>query len=147
MLREQLNRWVNRLVPRKKLPEETWVTLGGQIHRVEPLGALEGIKLCMIVGPYVPRLWEIGKTFSSKDKSEIKTGILRGLVNEMGEFPGDLIKVVGLLIKREPRWLIENASAQELFAALIKLNEFSGFWDLLMLGMGLGLIELKTEED
>jgi len=147
MLREQLSRWAKKLKSGRKLPEETWVTLGGQIHRVEPLRALEGIKLCMIVGPYVPKLWEIGKAFSLKDKSEIKTGILRGLVNEMEKFPGDLIKAVGLLIKREPRWLIENATAQELFTALIKLNEFSGFWNLLMLGMGLGLVELKIEED
>lgn len=146
MLRERLRRWTNKLRPRGKSSPETWVTLGGTIHRIEPLGALEGIKLCMIVGPYMPRLWEINKTLGTTSTNEIKLEILRNLASEMGKFPGDLIRVVGLLIKREPEWLIENASATELFAALIELNEFSGFWDLMMMGMNLGLIELGIED-
>jgi len=70
-----------------------------------------------------------------------KVARLRELANSMGAFPGDLLKLIGLLVGREADWIATNATATELVGSLETLSNFHQLWDMLLVGRKLGIVE------
>jgi len=115
------------------------IILGGKSIQIVGLGARDGIEFCLVVGPYLPTVGKIIREFVGEE-SELQEEVLRELAHSMGEFPGDLLKLVGLLVRRKPEWIAKEASAEELFETLKVLMEVSELKKIIELGRSLGLI-------
>lgn len=142
-----MHRVLRKLLRRRKPAIRVWVTLGGQTVGVNQLGIQEGIELCLLVAPYLPVMRSVVEVLDREGEARGKVTLLRELAKEMGEFPGDLIKVVGLMVGKDPNWVATNATAAELFEVLGVLNEFHRIWEMVIVGQQLGIIRFGDNED
>lgn len=122
------------------------VVLGGQTIILQELNASEGIELCLLVGPYLPRIFKALQEFSIKTPVEVKTRVLRALVESAQSFPGDLMKMIGIFARRRPKWISQNATGAEALEALEVILEQVEFGKILRMGSRLGLIERGKQE-
>jgi hypothetical protein len=106
--------------------------LGGQSIILQDLNVSDGIELCLLVGPYLPGIFAALQELSTSTLPETKTQILRALVQSAQNFPGDLMKMIGLFARRRPKWIAENAKV---------IIEQAEFGEVLKMGSRLGLIK------
>lgn len=141
-----MHRVLQKLLRRRKPATRVWVRLGGETVGVDPLGIQAGIELCLLVAPYLPVMRSVVEVLDQEGEAREKVTLLRGLASEMSEFPGDLVKVVGLLTGKDPGWIATNATAVELFEAMGVLNEFHQIWEMVMVGQQLGITRFGDED-
>lgn len=123
------------------------VVLGGQKIVVGPLMAVEGIELCLLLGPYLPKLFKTIETFVQEGKPDDKVPILHELADAMKEFPGDLMKMVGIVVNRRPEWIAQNATAEEVIGALGVIAKVINLNHIVTIGAALGLIQFEEADD
>ena len=129
---------------KKTSPEEPiTITLGGQPIILQSLNVEEGIELCLLVGPYLPGIFEVLGDLSASSPSELKARTLRGLIQGATSFPGDLMRIIGLFGRRRPKWISQNATGVEALNAIGVIIEQPEFGEVLKMGGRLGLVESK----
>ena len=129
---------------KKASPEEPiTIVLGGQPIILQALNVEEGIELCLLVGPYLPGIFEALGDLSTSSPSELKALTIRALVQGATSFPGDLMRIIGLFGRRRPKWISQNATGTEALAALGVILEQPEFGEVLKIGGRLGLVESK----
>ena len=126
--------------PRKR--KTLWVKLGNESQPIHPIGLEDGIRLCLLIAPYYEVITEQIKVLP---KQGSKIPMLRSLVESMEDFPGDFIKMSGLVLGRSTDWLENNMSPSELFEVLVEVGEFVGMWELLVMGVKMNLIVNKNQ--
>lgn len=129
----------------KKSSPDSSITmiLGGQPIVLQALSVEEGIELCLLVGPYLPGIFEALGDLSTSSPSELKARTLRGLIRGAASFPGDLMRMIGLFSRRRPKWISQNATGVEALDALGVILEQPEFGEVLKMGGRLGLVESK----
>jgi hypothetical protein len=109
------------------------VTIGGEQIEVKPLSLPAAIELVLIMAPYWPiidqNLPRIEQALLDKDRAFL-TEIFFVLRDQMRETPGDITRVVAILIGAEYEWLATRVSAAEILGALPVLDEVHDFRQL-----------------
>lgn len=126
----------------KRSRKSQTVVLGKQRIRLRPLDPRQGVELCLLVGPYVPKLRRVLRIFKKDLEPHESYERLHLIAQTMGEAPGDFLEFVGLLIGRRADWVAENVTALEITDVLPRIVEFHDLWQLLLLGSMLGLFDL-----
>ena len=121
--------------------------LGGQTITIKPLGFEAGIKLCMLLAPYIPKLRTIYEFMVETDDPDASVKRIRDLVNEMVNFPGDLVKMVSLLIDRDPRWVAKTLNGEEIISTLIEFERAFNVTQILMTGVKLSLLDWSSLDE
>lgn len=128
-------------------PQPSEVVLGGQKIAVGPLMVMEGIELCLLLGPYLPKLFKAAETLIREGEPEDKIPILHELVDAMKEFPGDLMKMIGIVVDRRPEWIAQNATAEEAIESLVVIAKIINLNHIITIGASLGLIKFEEDDD
>lgn len=135
-------------MPRKSSSHQrNEVVLGGQTIVIKPLMAVEGIRLCLLLGPYLPKLFKAAEALIQRGDPDERVNLLRELANAMGTFPGDLMRMVGIVVDRRPEWVAQNATAEEVLAALVVIAEIIDLNRVVTVGAQLGLIRFEEADD
>lgn len=123
--------WIARLWslrPFNKTPNT--VVIGGEKIEVSPLTLPRTIEIVLLLAPYWPvfdeKIPEIERAIIKGDK-DILTSLLVSLREKMQDTPGDMTKMVAILMGVDARWLAMNGTAQEVFKALPTLNKIHNF--------------------
>lgn len=130
---------------RKRQPALPLVTLGGEAYQVQPLNIEELCELLVILLPYIAKVaikfGSIATAYKANQVELLQT-LLRELSGELTEIPGQLTRVVALLLHVDPDWLIQTATAQEIVNAISVLDQVNDFASLIQSIADLG-IELE----
>lgn len=126
----------------RKSRKVLYIVLGGRRIGIERLGPEQGVELCLLVGPYIPKLRRVLKVLRKDLDPQECSDRLYHIAQTMGDAPGDFLEFVGLLIGRRPEWIAENTTALELVEILPQVAEYQGLWQILALGSALGLFDL-----
>ena len=124
--------WINW--PRKRRTDT--VTIGGEVIEIKPLRLEPAIELVLLLSPYLPLLERKWATFqnalgASPDRPEVLSALFRALAGEMQKAPGDMVRIVALLVDRPIEWVAQNATGGDLFAAFPVFNKVNEFENVL----------------
>jgi len=145
---------VRRLFHKKEKPILA-VMLGGEIIPVEPLGLEDTLRLAFLFAPYLaafenhlPAL-QAALEVTGGARPALLSAAVRAMADDMRtSAPGDLTRIVAILVKRDPEWVAQNATPAEVVEALPVLdavNDFAALLDAIR-GLGLTLTLGKTDD-
>jgi len=129
---------------RKKPPNK--IKLGDQTITIKPPNVHTGIRIGMLLIPYVYRLRDLDKLIVTEPSPDALTEGMRAIMALMIRFPGDLTKFVGLVVGRTPRWVAENTTATQLFEALPTIVRAAEIERLVTAVADLGLLSLEEAD-
>ena len=129
------------------------VTIGGECIAVRPMGLEDALKVLLLIAPYIGALDRylpmLAKALQEKTAPE-RRGFLKVVVtamaDEMEQAPGDVTKVVALLLGRDPEWVARNALPEEIVRALTTFDEANDFRSLFASLRALGLTAPKGND-
>lgn len=130
--------------PFKRNPKT--ITIGGQTWQPEPMSLERTLQLALLLAPYIPlledRRAEFGRQLKNTagDRPQLLSALFRSLAHEMQQqMPGDIIKMISILINKEPEWVARHVKATEILSALPILDEINNFLALIQSIKALGL--------
>lgn len=106
---------------------------------IKPLSLENCIALLLLMSPHIAQLerhWpEINNALknTSGDRPQILFHTFIILRHELSSLPGDISKVMALLLDKDIEWVAKNVRAQEFLEALPildKVNDFRQLWQL-----------------
>lgn len=115
----------------------TWFTkntikLGNQRLKVSPIRLEPFIELTLLIAPYIPlveREWpnfQTGLNLTNGKRPEMLSALFRALATEMKNAPGDMVKIVSLLIDKPIEWTAQNVTAEDILKALPIIDKVNG---------------------
>ena len=135
--------WINW--PRKRKADT--VTIGGEVIEIKPLRLEPAVELVLLVSPYLPSLekrwpeFQAGLTLTDGLRPSVLSGIFRALSQEMKEAPGDMVKMVALLLDRPLEWVAQTATGAEILQALPIIDKVNRFDKILLALRGMARYE------
>jgi len=129
--------WLKKLFTKKNI-----VVLGDEKIEVKPIGLENAIKFVLLIGPYLVLIDDFKPQFEQALKTNdagLISALLHSLVGEMQKTPGDIVKMVSLLINKPVEWIALNVTAQEIMEALPVLDKINDFGALLIAAQNLGV--------
>lgn len=130
-------KWLKRLFIKKNI-----VVLGNEKIEVKSIGLENAIKFVLLIGPYLVLIDDFRPQFEQALKTNdagLISALLHSLVSEMQKTPGDIVKMVSLLIDKPVEWIALNVTAQEIMDALPVLDKANDFGALLVAAQNLGV--------
>lgn len=130
-------KWLKRLFIKKNI-----VVLGNEKIEVKPIGLENAIKFVLLIGPYLVLIDDFRPQFEQALKTNdagLISALLHSLVSEMQKTPGDIVKMVSLLIDKPVEWIALNVTAQEIMDVLPVLDKVNDFGALLVAAQNLGV--------
>lgn len=131
----------------RRKTQEPKIKLGGQWIDLKPLSPENGVRLCLLLGPYIPKFRRVFKILEKDLDEDIAVVRLRQIAETMVDAPGHLVQMVGLLVDRDPRWVATNVNALEIVRIVPELLRYHRILELVVLGEALGLLSLRESSD
>lgn len=114
------------------------IKLSNQKIKITPIRLEPFIELTLLIAPYIPlieREWpnfQAGLSLTNGKRPEVLSALFRALATEMKNAPGDIIKILSLLIDKPIEWTVQNVTAQDILAALPIIDKVNGFDKILL---------------
>ncbi len=115
------------------LTKKDIITIGKEQIRLKPVRLEAAIELILIIAPYIPLLektwpeFEAALNSTNGKRPEVLSSLIQVLVGEMQQSPGDITKVFSILVDKPIEWVAQNATGQDIFAALPILDRVNRF--------------------
>ena len=129
------------------------VTIGGECIAVRPMGLEDALKFLLLIAPYIgaldrylPMLAEALQEKTAPERRGFLKVVVTAMADEMEQAPGDVTKVVALLLGRDPEWVARHALPEEIVRALTTLDEANDFRSLFASLRALGLTVSKGND-
>ena len=103
------------------------VVLGDEIIIVNPLSLSDYMEAIILLMPYAVLYEEVSGRLAGVDDNYLVFRIIRETHDHMATFPGDMTRLIGLLVNRPAHWIAENASPEQVMLALPILDEVHRF--------------------
>ena len=129
------------------------VTIGGECIAVRPMGLEDALQFVLLIAPYIgsldrylPMLAEALQEKTAPERRGFLKVVVTAMADEMQRAPGDVTKVVALLLGRDPEWVARNALPEEIVRALTAFDEANDFRSLFASLRALGLTVPKGND-
>jgi hypothetical protein len=115
------------------------VSIGGEDIELKPLGLESAIELLLILAPYIPLIENAWPKFQDSlvnkngKRPELLSAVFRNLAAEMQQAPGDMVKVMAILLDKPVEWIAQEATGQELLEALPTIDKVNELHKILPL--------------
>lgn len=117
---------------------KTYVSIAGERIEIKPLTLPMAIELIILMAPYWPILREYTPQIEkAKQDNDLLSVLLFLLRDKMQTTPGDITKMVGILMGVNPAWLASYATAEEIvkvLPVLDKVHELERLWLIVQQG-------------
>lgn len=108
--------------------------VGGRSVELRPLPMEDGTRLLLLLLPYLMlvdrHLPAIRESLEQGDRLVMAT--VRAMTQDAGSMPGDITKLVALLLGVRPEWLAQAATAEEIVRALPTLDRYHRLSELVV---------------
>jgi hypothetical protein len=103
-----------------------YIDIGNERLEINPLTLPQTLELILLLSPYWPLLeaniQDIEAAIADNNKGFLSV-IFFTLRDEMKKLPGDITKLIAILIGVEPEWLARNGTAEQIIKALPTLDK------------------------
>jgi len=117
------------------------------------MGLEDALQFVLLIAPYIgsldrylPMLAEALQEKTAPERRGFLKVVVTAMADEMQRAPGDVTKVVALLLGRDPEWVARNALPEEIVRALTAFDEANDFRSLFASLRALGLTVPKGND-